>query len=262
MKKITLLLAAVLVCCFVYAPLAGAAPVNNKQAVLTQARQSYYNMKGKGFTGFQCTLTPDWEQLLKPERQQNPEGADAAIQKLRQLHFIVTLADDGSVTLTHNELAVDNQQMQDALKQIYGGMEQMTTGFFATWELFTFGPPFPEDDIEFQLEANGPQYVLTYADGSTNLETTMGKDFSISNLKVTTPQYTSSIQPSFSAGPDGFLLNAYTQEPGGTTHLKVLMDYQDIQGLKILNHVNLSGTDDGSPFTVNLTFSDCTVTKK
>jgi hypothetical protein len=256
-----------LLCCVVFASLSSAQAVANKQAVLSQARQSYYNLRSEGLTAFQCTVTPNWALLLQKEHEQNPESADTAIKTLSQLHFNVNLAADNSVKLTHNDLTGQSQQMMDALKQIYGGMEQMASGFFDTWKLFMLSPPFPEVNSEYRLDAAGPQYKLSYREDLADIVTTMDRSFAISNLKVTTPDFDSSIQPTFSKTPKGFLLSTYeasyqSQKAEETTNLKVQMNYQQVQGLQMLQKLNLSGTYGGSPFAVELTFSDCQVEKK
>ncbi|MDA8154831.1 MAG: hypothetical protein M0Z52_00025 [Actinomycetota bacterium] len=158
--------------------------------------------------------------------------------------------------------------MNAALEQIYGGMEQMTSGFFDTWKLFMLNRPLPEANSEYKLETAGPQqYLLTYKEGTADIATNMGQNFAISNLKVVTPQFNSSIQPSFTTSPDGYILSAYTADytsgnPAEATKLNVTMDYQVVQGLQMLKDLSLSGTYGGNPFGVNLTFSDCTLTKK
>ena len=130
----------------------GARALDNNQSTLTQARQSYYNLRSEGLASFQCSTTPNWELLLQEQRKQNPKAADAAIKVLQQLHFAVSLVADGSVKLTHNELAGQSKEMNAALKQIYGGMEQMTSGFFDTWKLFMVNRPFPEVSSKYTLE--------------------------------------------------------------------------------------------------------------
>lgn len=257
---------ALLVCCAL-APLSAAQAVANKQSVLSQARQSYYNLRAEGLASFQCSLTPNWELLLQDQRKQNPDGADAAIKVLSQLRFTASLAADDTVKLTHNDLPGQSQQMMDALKQIYGGMEQMASGFFDTWKLFMVNSPFPTVGSEYQLEAAGAQYRLSYRDNLADVVTTMGRDFAISNLKVTTAEFDSAIQPRFNSTPKGFVLSSYeasyqSQKPDEATLLKVLLAYQDVSGMQMLQKLNLSGTYGGTPFAVELTFSDCQVMKK
>ena len=256
-----------LLCGCAFSTLSSGQVVANKQQMLSQARGAYYNLRHEGLKSFECSVTPNWDLLLQNERKEDPKAADAAIQVLNQLEFTLNLGSDDSVKLTHNELTGQNEQMMAALKQIYGGMEQMASGFFDTWKLFMLRPPFPEVSGDYQLQARSPQYVLTYREDTTDVVTTMGRDFAISNMKITTPEFDSTIQPSFTRSPKGFLLSGYeadyaSQKPEETTHLKVLMDYQPVDGFQMLHKLNLSGTYGGAAFAVELTFSGCKVTKK
>jgi len=259
---ISLLLAAV-----VLPSLSSAQAVPNKRVVLGQARASYYSLRTAGLLAFQCSVTPDWETLLKSERQHDPAAADAAIKTLSQLRFDVYLAADDSLKLTHNDLPGQSKDMMAALQQIYGGMEQMASGFFDTWKLFMLNPPFPNVDSEYVLETVGPQYQLVYKDGTADVATTMAHDFGITNLKVTTAEFDSAIKPAFTKSSKGFILSGYdasyqSQKAEETTQLKVRIDYQEVEELQILQKLDLSGSYGGSPFAIQLTFSNCQVTKK
>lgn len=263
-SKVSLLL---LVCCALVPCLSWAQAVANKQAVLGQARRAYYNLRNEGLDSFQCSVTPNWQLLLQKEMEQNPEGAKAAIDTLSQLQFTLNLAADGSVKLTHNDLEGQSKEMMDALKQIYQGMEQMASGFFDTWKLFVLAPPFPEVNKEYQLAAAGPQYRLSYKDDDADVVTTMARDFAITDMKINTAQFDSTIQPSFTKTPKGLLLSGYTatyqsQKPEEATKLDVSIGYNQVDGLQMLQKLNLSGSYGGIPFAVQLGFSDCKVTKK
>jgi hypothetical protein len=259
--------ALLLLCCSLLPYIALGQAVANKQALLSQARNAYYNLRTEGLSSFECSVTPNWELLLKKEVEQNPEGAAAAIKTLNQLQFTLTMSPDGTVKLTHNELEGQNKQMADALQQIYGGMEQMASGFFDTWKLFMLSPPFPEVSSDYQLVAAGPQYQLMYRDGIADVVTTMARDLSIKDMKITTPQFDSTIQPSFNKTRKGYVLSAYqasyqSQKPEETTKLDIKISYSEVEGLQMLQKLNLSGSYGGSPFAVELGFSDCKVTKK
>jgi hypothetical protein len=258
-----LLLVACAACPFV----ASAQPVPNQKLVLSHARGAYYSLRQEGLDAFACDVTPNWQLVLEKESRQNPQGVHNAIETLNQLHFTVSLASDNSVKLTHNELTGQSSKMMAALGKIYGGMEQMATGFFDTWKMFLLNSPLPEVDSTYRLEAEGRRYVLSYKDDLTDVVTTMGRDFAISDLKVTTAQFDSAIQPTFLRTPKGLVLSAYqasykSQNAEETTQLKVAIDYQTVDGLQMLRRLNLSGTYGDSPFAVELTFSNCRVTKK
>jgi len=247
--------------------LSSAQVVANKQQIISQARHGYYDLTKEGLTDFQCSVTPNWDALLAEERKKDAAGADAAVKILSQIHFTAKFGQDGKVQLTHNSVSPDNTQMADAFKQIFTGVEQMTSGFFDTWKLFVLSPPFPPVDSEYQLEARGPQYRLSYKEGDTDVVTTMSRDFAITDMKVTTPEFDSTIQPKFTKTPKGFLFSAYdatyqSKNPGHATQLKVLIDYQEVDGLQIIQKLNLSGSYGGTPFAAELAFSDCKVTKK
>jgi hypothetical protein len=241
--------------------------LGNKQALLGQARGAYYNLRSQGMASFQCDVKPNWELLLKDLHQQNPEGATNAINTLNQLHFTTSLATDDSVKVTHNDLAGQSPEMMSALKQIYGGMEQMASGFFDTWKLFMLAAPFPEVSSQYRLESVGAQYKLSYKEGTADIVTTMGHDFAISNMTVITPEFNSAIQPTFTRTPKGLRLASYeatyqSQKPEEATHLKVSVDYQDVEGLSMLQKLSLSGSYGGSPFAIELAFTGCQVTRK
>lgn len=94
----------------------------------------------------------------------------------------------------------------------------------------------------------------------------MSKDFAISNLKVTTAEFDSSIQPRFTSAPKGFVLSSYdasyqSQKPEETTQLKVIAAYRQVNDVQMLQKLSLSGTYGGSSFAGELIFSHCQVTK-
>jgi hypothetical protein len=257
-----------LICCCILLPtLASAQKLVDKQAILSQARQSYYNLHNEGLATFQCSVTPNWERILQGEGRHDAATIDATVKTLSQLRFATNVAADNSVKLTHNDLPGQSQQMKDALRQIYGGMEQMTSGFFDSWGLFMLSTPFPEINSKYQLDTIGPQYRLTYKEGTADVVTTMGRDFSITELRVTSPEFDSSLQPTFTKTPRGLVLRGYdasyqSQKPKETTRLKVLIDYQEVQGFQMLQKLNLSGTHDGTEFALEMVFSDCHVITK
>jgi hypothetical protein len=259
--KLALVLAVLLL-----ATVAVAQSADDRQ-ILTQATQAYYSLRAQGVSTFQCELTPDWNLLLQDQRQQNPAAADTAIKILSQLHFVVNFKADGSVTITHNELTGQSQEMNNALTQIYGGMEQMTSGFFDTWKLFMVNTPFPEAQSQYHLETVGALYSLHYKENLSDVYTTMSKDFAISQLSVTTAEFRSHISPKFTKSVNGFVLSGYdadydSAKPEESTRLSVALGYQLLNGIEMLQKLELKGTYGGTPFAVQLSFQGCQVTKK
>jgi hypothetical protein len=235
--------------------------------ILTRARQAYYSLRTQGVNSFQCDVTPDWNGLLEAERKSNPAAADTAIKTLDQLHFVVSFGADGKSHMTHNELTGQSKEMNDALAQIYGGMEQMTSGFFDTWALFMVSKPFPETDTKFELQTVGALYTLHYLEGTSDVVTTMSKDLAITQMVVTTTEFHSSIHPTLTKSANGFVLSGYDADydsgkPQELTHLNVLVDYQMVSGVEMLQKLDLKGSYGGSKFSVQLGFQGCQITRK
>jgi hypothetical protein len=235
----------------------------DQRAVIEKARNAYYSLKREGMPSFQCDMTPNWAALLQSQRAADPERIDAAVERLKGLHFSVTVAADGAAKVAHNEIKADNPQMAEGLSQVYKGMEQMTTGFFQTWSVFVVSPPLPEVATAFKLE-NGAEYALTYKDGGTDVATVMGKDFAVRSLKVTAADFVSVLNPRFTNTPKGLLMNAYDADYQGAdgkdkTELHVAIGYQMVAGLQLPQKLDLKGSYSGSPFQVEVTFSGCKV---
>jgi hypothetical protein len=240
---------------------------SGKLEVLKKARSSYYSLKNEGMAGFKCEMTPNWAALLEDQRKADPAKIDNAIARLKQLHFFVDVGANGAATVTHTEIAADNQKMSEGLKQVYSGMEQMTTGFFQTWSVFVVTPPLPDVTTEFQLKSASDQHSLSYKDGNTDVLTLMGRDFAVSNLKVTAKDFVSILRPRFTKTSKGYLLNAYDADYQGSggkdkTELYVTIDYQAVESLQLPQKLNLKGSYNTSPFQVEVTFFGCTAVKR
>lgn len=239
----------------------------DKKEIVKQARQSYYSLKDEGLAEFHCTMEPNWDSLLADLKKTDPEAAARGVQKLNQLRFSVTVTPGSDAKVTHNELSAENAQVAEGLKQVYGGMEQMTVGFFQTWTMFVMTPSLPQVESDYQLDDLGTQHRLTYKDGTADVTTTMGKDLVISELKVNTAEFKSTLWPQFTKTTKGFLLSGYQATYLGataaeTTELKVDIAYQLADGLQVPKKLNIKGSYGGSPFDVEVAFTDCHATRQ
>ena len=106
-----------------------------------------------------------------------------------------------------------------------------------------------------------------YKEGTADVVTVMDKDFVINSLTVTAPTFTSTIQPKFNKTPKGLLLTAYNAtygsgKPEETTLLNVQIGYQEVNGLQMIQRMDLLGSYGGTPFAVQVAMSGYQVTKK
>jgi hypothetical protein len=248
-------------------PIPSSAQQPDKSTVLKNARQTYYSLKAEGFSEFRCNMVPDWAYLLQDQLKGNPDSMDAAIKKFEDLHFLVTLGLDGKAQVMHNDLAAENEQVAAGLKQIYSGMGQMAEGFFQTWTAYMFSPALPEPGVDFQLEQTAAEYRISYKEESSDISTTMSRDYAITSQLVKSPQFEATLKPAFSKIPKGRILSGYQatyrgQTEADATDLSVVIAYQEVGGLQIPQEITLSGSYGGNPFKAKIAFSGCQVTKK
>src|SRR5258708_31240755 len=135
-----------LICCLLVAPPLSAQTAAAKKETVRQARQAYYNLRNEGLVEFQCSSWPNWEAMIAELRKTTPAAPDEGLNTLNQIRFSVSLGPDGAVTVTHNDVPAENDEMVKSLNQIYSGMQQRLTGFYQTASTILLMLPFPESD--------------------------------------------------------------------------------------------------------------------
>lgn len=266
MKRRLLTLCALLLLACGLAAAQSPVPAADSKKVVEKARQSYYNLRTAGLDEFRATIKPNWSLVLKDQLKADPAKGEAAVKLLNGLHFSMLLDKDGKVTVTHHtDTEPESEQQRQGFDQIYSGMDQAITGFFTTWSVFMLSPPFPSADSKYQLEDLGVQYRISYKDGPSDVVTTMGKNMIITEVKVTSKDFVSSVRPQLTRTPKGLVLSGYTAdyEPTsgpGAVKLELKIVNQPVNGLQLPASLVLDSVLDGAPTHMELAFSDHQVT--
>ena len=232
------------------------------QRVLQQARDAYYSLRAVGLDEFKSTIKPNWEMVLRDQTQSDPKQAQAALELLNGLHFTMQLDKNGKVTVSHRaDSEPPNEKVREGFEQIYGGIDQAVSGFFATWSVFMLTSPFPEVDSVYQLDDLGSQYRLSYKEGASDIVTLLGKDLIITEIKVTAPQFVSTIKPQIRKSDKGFVLAGYVGDytptaGGGVVHLDVKIENGPVNGLQLPLTLLADSVYDGTPTRMELAFSE------
>ncbi len=227
---------------------------------IRKARASYYSLRRLGFNGFQSGIQQNWEAVLAEDIKKDPAAAQAGLKLLNGLHFTMTMDQDGQVSVTHRaDLAPTNDQVAAAFDQIYSGMEQALSGFFATWNRFMLTSPFPAVESDYQLQDADGQFLLTYKEGATSISTTMTKDLRITEIKVVSLDFTSTIRPRFINTKKGLVLSGYAgvyvpSKGPGKVNLDAEVEYQEVNGLQIPRKLRMASSLDGAPSLMELSF--------
>lgn len=232
------------------------------QRIVRQGREAYYSLRADGLDEFQATIKPNWALVLKDQLKADPASGQAAVKLLNGLHFSMLLDKDGKVTVTHHtDTEPANEQQRQGFAQIYSGMDQAINGFFTTWELFMLTSPFPAADSNYTLEDLGTQYRLSYKDGAADVVTMMDKNLIITDIKVNSADFISSVRPQFVHTAKGFVLTGYDADykptsGSGVVKLAIKIDHQPVSGLQLPVSLVLDSVMDGAPTHMELAFSE------
>jgi hypothetical protein len=95
----------------------------------------------------------------------------------------------------------------------------------------------------------------------------MDKAFIITDMKVQSPAFDSTIRPTFDRKSDGLVLTGYDAEyqvkaNASSMRLKVLIKNQSLQGLPLPAALDLSVWNGGNKQQITMAFSEMTLEKK
>ncbi len=235
--------------------------VADSKKVIEDARNAYYSLRTAGLDEFRATIRPNWELVLKDQLKADPVGAQAGLKLLNGIHFAMLLDRNDKITVTHHaDTEPSNEQQRKGFDDIYSGMDQAINGFFTTWEIFMLNSPLPSADSNYTLEDLGTQYRLSYKDGSADVVTMMGKNLIITDIKVNSAEFASSVRPQFVRTTKGFVLTGYdadykpTSGPG-VVKLTLKIDHEPVSGLQLPVGLVLDSVMDGAPTHMELAFS-------
>lgn len=237
-------------------------PVADSKKVIEDARHVYYSLRSAGLDEFRATVKPNWELVLKDQLKADPVGAQAGLKLLNGLHFSMLLDRNDKVTVTHHaDTEPSNEQQRKGFDDIYSGMDQAINGFFTTWEIFMLNSPLPSADSNYKLEDLGTQYRLSYKDGASDVVTMMGKNLIITDIRVKSAAFASSVRPQFVHTAKGFVLTGYdadykpTSGPG-VVKLTLKIDHEPVSGLQLPVGLVLDSVMDDAPTHMELAFSE------
>ena len=253
----------VLTCsCGLLTPAAVARNQNPNKEVIRQARLAYYSLRRLGLSEFRSSFTPNWEMVLDEAIKSDPVRKQDALNLLNGLHFSMFLDSRGVVTVSHQQdTPAPNEKVAAGFDQIFKGTDEAVTGFFATWSLFMLTSPFPELESQFQLEQAGTGYRLSYKDGDADVVTLMTKELVITDLRVSSSSFVSSIRPELTRQKNGFVLTGFDAdyEPktgSGRAKLKVHIGYVEVSGMQLPSTLYLDTVYDGTPSRIELVFAN------
>lgn len=238
---------------------AGQATVE-KAKTLVAARGRYYNLRKSGLLEIQGRIQTNWDLLLS--------GSDVKLNTralLNALPFSFFIDSESQLHLEHgNNKTSANQTAGDELESLLNGMDASVSSFFSTWSIFLLTSPFPDVGSNYELEKRPDGYKFSQRQGTLEVTIEADNDFAINEIRVSGPELTASLKPVFEKTANGLLLKGYfatSRRRSGARESRVeaKLDYETLSGLHILYKATLDTTFQGTPTTIEWTFTDCQV---
>ena len=234
--------------------------------IITQARQSYYNLKIAGLSEFRCNVQPDWESILTAA-QADEATQDEILPVMEEMHFEVSVGPDGASTVSRKfDMAPPNDEIAQRARSIADGIEQIVTGFYQTWSRFLINSPFPDPGGEFKLRDLDGKYQLFYKEGPSNISLTMGHDFTIDEMKVSSDKFEETIHPLFGHVGNALVLKGYqtvlNMASGTSVQVNVVIENGEYERIILPKTVVATVPTPESSIEFTLTFSNYKLKKR
>ena len=228
----------------------------DKQQLLRNAQQKYYNLKRAGLIEFESNVQPNWDVVL------GPQSSATTLKLLNAIHFSMGIDSQSTFRMFHRtDDYAAIQKAAGTLNPIYQGMYDAVSRFISTWSIFTLTSPFPDLDSECEIEQTTDQIRFSRKEQNNHVTTVTNRDFSVIEITVVGEGFTASLKPMLETTATGYLLKGYTGDyrtPTGAreTLLKVSVDYQEINGLQLPRKVYVDIVYEKNPAQLEWLFTD------
>jgi hypothetical protein len=190
---------------------------------IEHAKTLYYTPTNSGLNSFHCDVTVDWKDLLARFGVPNLHDSDP---RLTYLNAIKLSLDDnltGTGALNWFAPSGSASDPDDGIAKIRGGMQQMVSGFFQSWNPFLNGTYIPNFDATTTAKPEGDGIVVQSGDASALVVEHFNKSLLLTEMHVTTPAVDVLANPTFLETPHGriisMLKSVVHQPPAGPAEM-------------------------------------------
>jgi len=218
----------------------------------------------RSLESFQCTVTPDWDRIVKEVGGARTVADQNALDFLKSIRLTAqdTLNQGGSLDWKIQDNAIPPPDLASHLPRLQHGLEQAFQAFFALWNAVVTGDIFsqPDDASGITREASG--WHTHEADSSQSIDETFDKDLFLTSMKTVDSNGTRVVKPQFADTPEGRIITSVeitTTPPGSTaTHTgRMTIGYASIDGFRLPSSVAVSIAG----LSLNFNLTHCTTVK-
>jgi len=177
---------------------------------LQLAKGLYYTPTTSGLRSFHCDVTVDWKDLLARFGAPSLPADDPHLVYLQSTKLSVD--DDLTGAGFLNWIQPPTGDMDDSVGKIRGGMQQMISGFFQSWNPFLNGSYIPTLDATTTAKAEGDGILVHSGDASNEVDEHFDKNMLLTEMHVTTSALDVKARPTFLDTPKGRLISVLKSE--------------------------------------------------
>ncbi len=186
----------------------------------------------------------DWKDFIQKASNQPIADDDARLKYLQTIQLSVDDDLHGAGELHWNAPTPPPDSTEESVAKIRGGMQQIWSGFFQSWNGFMTGDLLLLD-AKATVERTNDGYHVAVRTGPSLAEEVFDKDLLLKTVRVTTPTLESTISPEFSPGPQGLLVttiaSSYKQPPNPqATEVKMSLTYAAVGTYQLPSDLRVS----------------------
>ena len=181
------------------------------QTRINQAKALYYTPTSTGLKSFHCDVTVDWKDLLARFGAAGLPDTDPHLVYLNSIKL--SLDDNLTGTGSLNWVAPSGSASpDDSTEKIRGGMLQMVSGFFQSWNPFMNGSYIPKLDATTTAKPEGDGLLIHSGDDATNVNEHFDKTMLLTDMHVITSGVDVDAHPTFLETPRGRIISVLKSE--------------------------------------------------
>jgi len=261
------------------APAQPASKVANPAELLAKANNLYYSYAKDGLEGFECTVHPDWKQIVLLANKDVPGAADEAeVKLLNRVKVTMHAHLAGESTLDWDQPPAgnaatgsdaDSGDAADLLNGMHQTTQQTLLGFIQFWMPFINGSIVPNSSRGLEITQSAKGYRIVASQGGSTVTERFDSNLMLQNFHVAMEGMKVSFDPAYTTTEKGLLVSSFTSnielpgtesapKPAAGPEMKVAIEYQTVDGFPVPASLSMEKVNAG---TFSFAFDGCKVNR-
>ena len=211
---------------------------------VSKARALYYTPVDTGLQGLHCEVNFDWRDFMQKANNATLPTGDPRLAYLQSVKLSIDDDLRGQGSLNWTAPGPEPDGTEDSIEKIRGGLQQLMSGFFQTWNGFFTGDIVTLDTTSTVEQTPAGFHVRT-GNSADFAEEQFDPKLILQTVHVATPEYDSTIAPTFLQGPHGLLVTSMRSQyrkPPASDPIDVVMGvtYAPVASFQLPSEIKVS----------------------